>query len=150
MTGSTKIYKLTIYICTDGDYYYENSLLGTEDEEHVIYYNERNKAVNTVKTVYSELASTIESSRDYMQDTVKQIKNFEEYLSKIVDKMQTFCIEMPMGNQEITIELIKCEEIEFCGGNRYKNQNPYYTFWIYNNFKEAYNWNVLDDMPVVE
>jgi len=143
------MYKLKLYIDTDGDFGYSTSLYNDYDSEHKFYYSSREEAVEDLKTLFSDMTDTMYTSRDYLQYIVETIKKFNPIVNKIVKKIDTFSISFYFGNPEMYITLSKTEKIDTDKGYYYEDKEIDFDFDGAQNL-DYYNWDKLDDLEDLE
>ena len=100
------MYKLRIYLDSDGDFGHSCDTVNNDRPEVNIYYNSRALAVIKLRMFYSVLAKTIYTDKDYIFDVTDAIVKFKEYLELIKDKYNTFSIYFRIGNPTFEIEII--------------------------------------------
>lgn len=101
------MYKLKIRLDPDGDFSHKCKIFILDELEINIYYETRDLAINKLNIFYNELVETISTSKTYMTDCIISIKNFKNYLNEIIDKFDTFSINLELGNPELEIQLLK-------------------------------------------
>jgi hypothetical protein len=101
------MYHVYIKVEPDKDFGYKNNLKGfnkdTEDAD--LYFNDRDNITTVLKNFYREMCETLHTSKDYMEDTIQQIKDTEKYADLIFEKIENFMIDFDFGNQYIVIEV---------------------------------------------
>lgn len=102
------MYRVFIRIEPDGDFSYENNIVGFNKDlaEIDLYYNDRDNITNDLKSFYYNLCNTISTTKEYIKGTVENIKNTKKYVDMILDVFEYFHINFEFGNQYIIIEVL--------------------------------------------
>ena len=145
------MYKLRIYLDSDGDFGHSCDTVNNDRPEVNIYYNSRALAVIKLRMFYSVLAKTIYTDKDYIFDVTDAIVKFKEYLELIKDKYNTFSIYFRIGNPTFEIELIEVNPKAITGGGTIlEEKTPNLTMYLTPSFENDFNWNAIKDLSSIE
>jgi len=105
------MYKIYVKVEPDGDFYYKNNLpsFNRDIGSVELFCKERDSAARLLKSFYHHMCETIVTSKKCIQKTVQKIKDSEQYVDIILDKIEIFHIDFEYGNQYINIEISKIE-----------------------------------------
>lgn len=144
------MYKLRIRLDSDGDFHYTSDIINFDKPEINIYYDNRNVAINKLRTFYSMMTKTIGTSKEHVWDKIDTIKKFKDYLDLIIDKFDTFYIHFELGNIDLTMELCKINsEAISDGGIIFNEEDVTLVLYPTMNFINEYNWDVVKECPSV-
>lgn len=149
------VYRAYVNIYSDGDFYYENSspFRNPYTSEVEYYANSREYAAEVIKDVYDELVKTIESSILEVEGPIDTIKSFQSYLHILLQHLDTFIVDMDMGNQNIQISLSRHNIDETSTGFTMFENHEYlvpFSFCIYTKDSiDRYDWDLIKEMEVM-
>lgn len=145
------MYKLRIYLDSDGDFGHSCDTVNNDRPEVNIYYDSRALAIIKLRIFYSVLTKTLYTDNDYMFDVVDTIIKFKEYLELIKDKYNTFSIDFKIGNPTFEIELIEVNpKVITGGGTILEEKTPNLTMYITPSFENEFNWDAIKDLSPIE
>lgn len=101
------MFRLKINIYSDGDFSCDFGREDIIDGKFTFYFNDNKKATETFLEIYKNMCKTIETEKEYLQDTVDFIKASEEYVREMANHFNTFEFFFELGNQEIECSLIE-------------------------------------------
>ena len=143
------MYKLRIYLDSDGDFAHDCS--NFEDSNEVKYfYNNRLNALHKLKIFYSVLCKSIRNYDEYFIDNVLMINEFKDYLDLLTKKYETFNLEFRLGNPILIIELTKLNFEEVRHGYLVKEGQPQLTLYINKSFKNDFNWECIKSLSNID
>ena len=134
------MYKLFIYINSDGDFSYKNPIFQPDDCEHEFFFEERIHAIKILKRIMVSLKETISTSKGY---DFSSFKKFADLTCKISNKFPTFMFEHELGNQSICVSLQEILKVNIEDGFFYDSVSFDYEFWG----MDQYDFKVLDEIP---
>lgn len=129
------MYKLRIKLNTEDDITYKCNLLNNKTETTVDY-NYRPSAIINIKSFYSQLINSINSTKECNEETINFIKYFKDYLFIITDKLNSFLIRFDLNNIDFEIELRKINE-------------DCVIINVHKNFEQDFGWNILNAMTSI-
>lgn len=141
------MYSVTIYICTDGDFGYEEPEFNIkDDEEKTFYFESRDDAVKALVRSFHNLKNSLRPcGRDYIK---RWINSMDNRIELITNKIPTFIIEKDFGNQSLLYELLETQKVEMDNGSYfYDSKIPEINFAWYE--EETIKWDELKNYPNV-
>ena len=145
------MYKLRIYLDSDGDFAHDCDTVNDNRSEVNIYYKSRALAIIKLRMFYSVLCKSIRNYDMMYFERIEMIKEFKEYLELIKDKFKTFDIYFSLGNPKFEIELVEVNPKTITGGGTILEEiEPNLTLSIHPSFKRDFNWESVKKLSPIE
>lgn len=142
------MFKVKIYVDSDGDFSYKEPLFDLHDTLKSFYFEDRTTAVNAIIQSFHNLRNNLYIDNPSLNEIKEWVEKTDDKIELIVKKFKTFEIEKDFGNQCINYSIAEFEmQNEKCGGYCYK-KIPNLNFLLYTNPDDIL-WDKIDELPDV-
>lgn len=138
------MFAVTVYIDTDGDFYYTEPFLEPKDfEEKTFYFRSRKAACDALVKSFHNLYNSI-TKEDYKNS----LAGLDAHIDTIVRKFANVNLEREIHNSKIQYKLVSADRMDGPDGSFYF-KNGYVEFdtsWLSANMNES-TWEHLLNVP---
>lgn len=109
------MYRVYLRVESDGDFSYVNPIknFNLDDGEIEMFFNDRKELTKAIREFCNSIINTIETEKEYMSNTINQIKSDMNTLNLIIGRFECFELHLDYGNQEIELWILPIEYASF-------------------------------------